>query len=400
MGLGRGTPEHGVIHSAAARSSSFLGATNMTHGHALTGAESSPGPLVIRTIGVMDLKDALARGMSDFLAMPTHALFLCLIYPVVGLFLARVSLGHDVLSLLFPLAAGFALLGPFAAVGLYELSRQREQGLDPSWQDAFDVLHLPSRGAIAALGVLLLAIFVLWVAVAEAIYVANFGHEPAASIPNFVRQVFTTPAGWMLIIVGNGIGFLFALAVLIISVVSFPLLLDRDVGAVAAMRTSVRAVAANPVPMAIWGLIVAGLLIIGSLPFFVGLAVVVPVLGHSTWHLYRKVVEPDPSARHDHLPAPKSGRRRYAAQFPAALFGGEQPPRPPPLKPVFDPATGRWRASPTVRPQVILAGIAAGTLIALVGTFLWAALWTALGVVFVAAVLVFITAIVLAAKSY
>jgi uncharacterized membrane protein len=371
----------------------------MTHVHALTGVKSTPGPPVIRTIGVMDLKDVLARGMSDFSAMPTHALFLCLIYPIAGLILARVSLGYDVLSLLFPLAAGFALLGPFAAVGLYELSRQREQGLDPSWQDALDVLHVPSRGAIAELGLLLVAVFVLWVAVAEAIYVANFGHEPAASIPDFVRQVFTTPAGWMLIIVGNGIGFLFALMVLIISAVSFPLLLDRNVGAVEAVLTSVRAVAVNPVPMAVWGLIVAGLLIIGCLPFFVGLAVVVPVLGHSTWHLYRKVVEPDPSAHHEHLPAPKSGRRHYAAQFPAALFGGEEPPRPPPLKPVFDPATGRWQASRTGHPEVILAGIAAGTVIALVGTFLWAEVWVALGVVFVAAVLVFITAVVLAVKS-
>src|SRR5262245_53752876 len=117
--------------------------------HGLMRAESTPGPLVIRTIGVMDLKDALARGMSDFSAMPTHALFVCLIYPIVGLMLARVTFGYDVLSLLFPLAAGFALLGPFAAIGLYELSRQREQGLDPSWQDAFDVLHVPSRGASA-----------------------------------------------------------------------------------------------------------------------------------------------------------------------------------------------------------------------------------------------------------
>src|SRR5205807_5575669 len=357
---------HGVIHGAAARSSSFPEGTSMTHVHALTRAGSTPGPLVIRTIGVMDLKDALARGMADFSAMPTHAAFLCLIYPIVGLILARVSFGHDVLSLLFPLAAGFALLGPFVAIGFYELSRQREQGLEPSWQDAFDVLHSPSRDAIAALGFLLLAIFVFWLGVAEAIYIETFGHESAASIPNFVGEVFTTRAGWTLIIVGNGIGFLFALAVLIISVVSFPLLLDRDVGAVEAVLTSVRAVAANPAPMAVWGLIVAGLLVVGSLPFLVCLAVVVPVLCPSTLHLYRKVVEADPNAHHEHPHPPKSWRRHYAAQFPAALFGGEEPPTPPPLKPVFDPATGRWRASRTGRAEVILAVVAAGTVIAVV----------------------------------
>src|SRR5262245_20087459 len=356
--------------------------------HALMGAESTPGPPVIRTIGVMDLKDALARGMSDFSAMPSHAFFLCLIYPIVGLILARVSLGYDVLSVLFPLAAGFALLGPFAAIGFYELSRQREQGLEPSWPDAFDVLHSPSRDAIAALGFLLLAIFVFWLGVAEAIYIETFGHESAASIRNFVGEVFTTRAGWTLIIVGNGIGFLFALAVLIISVVSFPLLLHRDVGAVEAVLTSLRAVAANPAPMAVWGLIVAGLLVVGSLPLFVGLAVVVPVLGHSTWHLYRKVVAPDPNARHEHSRPPKSPRRHYAAQFPASLFGGEEPPRPPPLKPVFDPATDRSRASRAGRPEVILAGVAAGTAVAVVGVFLWAGVWDALAVAFVVPIVV------------
>jgi uncharacterized membrane protein len=267
----------------------------MTHVHALVGAESKTP--VVRKIGMADIREALSHGTSDFLAMPTHAIFLCLIYPVIGLVLARVVFGYDVLPLQFPLAAGFALVGPFAAIGFYELSRQRELGLTPSWQDAFDVLHSPSRGATAALGALLLAIFLVWVAVAEAIYIANFGYEPAASMPNFARAILSTPAGWMLIIVGNGVGFLFALAVLMISVVSFPLLLDRDVGAIEAVLTSLRAVAANPLTMAIWGLIVAALLVLGSLPFFVGLAVVVPLLGHSTWHLYRRVVEPDPTAR-------------------------------------------------------------------------------------------------------
>src|SRR5262245_56235830 len=252
--------------------------------HVLMGADTVRVRPAIRRIGLADIKDALARGLADFSAIPTHAVFLCLIYPIVGLVLARAMLGYSLLPLLFPLAAGFALVGPFAAIGFYELSRRRERGHDISWEDAFDVLHSPSRDAIAALGFLLLVIFAIWIAVAQAIYVANFGYQPAASIPDFLHQVFTTPAGWTLIIVGNFVGFLFAVAVLAVSVISFPLLLDRDVGVVEAVLTSVRAVAANPLTMALWGLLVAILLVIGSLPLFFGLAVVVPILGHATWH--------------------------------------------------------------------------------------------------------------------
>jgi uncharacterized membrane protein len=304
----------------------------MSQVHALVGAESEPTRPTVRTIGLGDLKDALVGGIDDFLVMPTHAIFLCLIYPIAGLVLARVILGYAILPLLFPLAAGFALVGPFAAVGFYELSRRREAGLDVSWQDAFDVLHSPSRGAIAVLGVLLLVIFALWIAVAQAIYIGTFGYEPAASIPHFLDQVFGTRAGWFLIVIGNAVGFLFAAAVLSVSVVSFPLLLDRDVGAVEAVLTSVRAVAANPVIMAAWGLIVAMLLLLGSIPLFFGLAVVVPVLGHATWHLYRRVVEPSPYPRQEHPHQPhRTGKRRYAAQFPAVLLGGQDaaPPTQP-----------------------------------------------------------------------
>src|SRR5256714_2419015 len=265
--------------------------------HVLMGADTARVRPAVRSIGLADLKDALARGLADFSAIPTHAVFLCLIYPIVGLVLARAILGYALLPLLFPLAAGFALVGPFAAIGFYELSRRREQGLDISWEDAFDVLHSPSRDAIAALGFLLLVIFAIWIAVAQAIYVANFGYQPAASMPHFIRQVFTTPEGWMLIIVGNFVGFLFAAAVLIVSVVAFPLLVDREVGAVDAVLTSVRAFAANPIMMVIWGLIVAALLVIGSLPFFFGLAVVVPGLRHSSWPLSRQALQPDPSPR-------------------------------------------------------------------------------------------------------
>jgi uncharacterized membrane protein len=294
----------------------------MTVQHILVGSDAIPAQPVVRKIAMSDLKDALAKGIDDFRAFPTHVVFLSMIYPIIGVILAGVTLRFDLLPLLFPLASGFALIGPFAALGLYELSRQRELGLDVSWRQAFEAPRLRSTDGIIALGLLLLMIFFSWIAVAEGIYIANFGYGSSVSIPDFFRQVFTTPAGWTLIIVGNGVGFLFAATVLTISIVSFPLLLDRDVGAVVAVRTSVRAVLRNPWTIAIWGLIVAALLVIGSLPLFAGLAVILPVLGHSSWHLYRKLVEPDPRPRPEKASHPPR-QRRYAAQFPAALFAGE-----------------------------------------------------------------------------
>ncbi len=245
----------------------------------------------VRRIGVADLKDSLAKGLDDFWAMPSHAIFVTLIYPILGLLLTRLVLGYDVLPLLFPLIAGFALIGPFAATGLYELSRRREEGAEPRWKDAFQILHSPSFRSILALGAILMGIFVCWMYAAETIYLMTFGEMLPTSIQGFVHDVFTTPAGWELIVVGNGVGFLFAVAALVLSVVSFPLLVDRNVGAAAAMATSVRAVLATPLTMALWGLIVALALAVGAAFFLMGLAIVMPVLGHATWHLYRKVVE-------------------------------------------------------------------------------------------------------------
>lgn len=282
-------------------------------------AEPSAALPAVRSISPRDLLDALRRGVDDFRAMPTHVIFLSLIYPIAGLAIARWTFGYDILPLLYPLLAGFALIGPFAAIGLYELSRRRELGLDTSWRHAFDIVHSPSLWSILALGLLLLAIFGVWLAVAHGLYVAHFGEdERPVALAEFARRIFDTPQGRSLIVTGNAVGFLFALVSFALSAVSFPLLLDRNVGMAAAIVTSLRAILKNPVTMALWGLIVALGLAIGSLPFLFGLAVVMPILGHASWHLYRKVVVPDGGARPEFDPSPKAPR--YAADFPSSLF--------------------------------------------------------------------------------
>lgn len=249
----------------------------------------SPAPAV-RKISTADVWAALAKGFDDFEAYRSDVIFLCITYAVVGLVLSRFAFGMDLLPLLFPLASGFALIGPVAAVGLYEMSRRREQGVPVSWTNAFDILKAPAVGAIAVLGMALVVVFLLWQAAAWEIYRLTLGPALPTSIGSFVHDVFLTGRGQVLIIAGVSTGFLFALLAMSISIVSFPLLVDRDVGLDTAIQTSIRAVASNPVPMALWGLIVAGGLVLGSIPVFVGLAVVLPVLGHATWHLYRSLV--------------------------------------------------------------------------------------------------------------
>jgi uncharacterized membrane protein len=244
---------------------------------------------VVRTITIADVKAALSEGFEDFKAVRSDVIFLCIIYPIVGLVFASLAFGNLV-QLLFPLAGGFALLGPLAAIGINELSRRRETGRPVAWTDALAVVRSPSIGSIALLGFMLVIVFLVWQFVAAAIFDATVGADVPLTIGGFIGTLFFTLGGWALIIFGVGTGFLFAVFVFAISVVSFPVLLDRPVGVGIAIRTSIAAIVMNPIPMAFWAAIIVGGLVLGSVPLFVGLAVVMPLLGHVTWHLYRKVV--------------------------------------------------------------------------------------------------------------
>jgi uncharacterized membrane protein len=242
----------------------------------------------IRRISLADLGTALRRGWADFLATPTQLMFLCVLYPLIGLVAGTLAAGGEVMHLFYPMAAGFALVGPIAALGLYEISRRRERGEPAQWTNVFDVLRSPAIGAIFLLGAGLLVLFMAWLWAADAIYAHTLGRVGARV--DTLEALFGTAEGQRLIWIGNLVGLGFAAVVLVLTALSFPMLLDRDGGVLRAVATSAKAFAVNPVPMAAWGLIVAGLLLAGSIPLFIGLAVVLPVLGHATWHLYRLVV--------------------------------------------------------------------------------------------------------------
>ncbi|WP_428485045.1 DUF2189 domain-containing protein [Rhodopila sp.] len=246
--------------------------------------------LAVCRISGADLGWALRRGFEDFGAARTDVIFLCVLYPLIGLLLARLAFGYEFLPLVFPLAAGFALVGPVAGVGLNEISRRRELGEQVGWFDAFNVFRSPSIVGIMLLGFVLLGMLLAWLVVSQLLYVLTMGPQAPASLGDFVYQMLHTSAGWTMMIVGIGIGFVFAAIALTIGAVSFPLLLDRAVSLETAVRTSAEVVRRNPLTMAAWGLIIAVSLVLGSIPLLLGLVFVMPVLGHATWHLYRRAV--------------------------------------------------------------------------------------------------------------
>ena len=269
---------------------------------ATASAPATATDVPVRKIRDEDLRIALRQGWDDFKEMRGDLIFVGLLYPLIGIAAAVTTTSAPLLPFFFPVVAGVGLLGPLAAVGFYELARRREAGLTSNWSHFLDVRKRPSMDDIGIVAGLLFVIFALWLIAAAALYLTFWGYSAPAmlsgfawyepySIGDFLRRLFTTSEGWALILVGNLVGLAFAALVLAVSVVSLPMLVDRDVTAAQAVSTSWRAAKANPGVLARWGVIVAGLLVLGSIPLFIGLAFVLPWLGYSTWHLYTRLVD-------------------------------------------------------------------------------------------------------------
>lgn len=244
----------------------------------------------VRKISSDDLSWALNEGWKDFKAKRGDLVFIGVLYPLVCLIAIVFTFNDPLLPLLFPLVAGLSIAGPAVASGFYELAKRREEGKDSNWWHFLDPLNGRSRTPIAMLTVGLAVLFVAWLGVAYLIYAAVFGSDSPHGISDFLSRLFTTREGWTLIVIGNLAGAVFAVATLVFAVVSFPMVVDKPVDAATAVRASLAAARENPQEVFGWGVRVALLLFLGLLPLAVGLAVILPWLGYSTWHLYTRLI--------------------------------------------------------------------------------------------------------------
>jgi len=245
---------------------------------------------IVRAITLADVNAAWAQGIRDFRNAPVYGLAFGGLYAAGGIIIVACVTALGVGYLAYPLAAGFALIGPFAAVGLYEVSRRQEAGLALTWPAVLGALFEQRNRQLAWMGFVTLLFFVIWMYLAQLLVALFLGTRSFATLHDFLVALTTTPEGLVFLFLGNAVGALLAIVLFSITFVSFPLLLDRDLDAVTAMITSVRAVLASPGAAIGWAITIVLLLILAALPFFLGLVVALPVLGHATWHLYRKIV--------------------------------------------------------------------------------------------------------------
>ncbi|MGV8938780.1 MAG: DUF2189 domain-containing protein [Allorhizobium sp.] len=253
--------------------------------------ETAPAPkLRIETISLSDIGAALVSGWRDFIRYPALGLFFGGIYALGGLFIVVVLAKYHLPWMIIPVAIGFPLVGPFVAVGLYEISRRREAGLPVTWRGVLAEVFRQRERQLSWMAFAVLFIFWIWIYQVRLLLALFLGFKIPASLGAFMAVVTTTPEGILFIIVGTLVGAVIATILFSVTVIAIPLLLDHDIDFITAMITSVRAVLENPVPMLAFGVIVSGAAFLAMAPAFLGLFIVLPLLGHATWHLYRRVI--------------------------------------------------------------------------------------------------------------
>jgi uncharacterized membrane protein len=245
----------------------------------------------VRSVDVSDLTDILGLAVNDMRRAPAHSMAFGIVYALGGFGLSLLLMQREMPYLIYPLAMGFALIAPFVGAGLYDISRRLEAGEQPTWDTVFNSMCLACRRDLRWMAFVTAFAFIIWMDIAAMITFAFMGFQ-STTMTEFVREVFTTPNGLLFLGVGNVAGAIIAAAVFAISVIAFPLLYDRDVDFVTAMVTSVRLVLRNKMTMLAWALTIAWMMVVSALSGFLALVFILPLLGHATWHLYRKAVAP------------------------------------------------------------------------------------------------------------
>ena len=244
----------------------------------------------VNALSVADLRAALMAGLSDFARAPLYGLGIGAIFALIGAAIVLALTVWDIPWMIYPFAIGFPLIGPFAAVGLFEVSRRLENGEPISWSIVFSAVWRQRGRELSWMAFVMLFFFWMWMYQVRLLIALFLGRLSFATLEKFFNIVLYTPEGWLFLAVGHLVGAALALVLFSITVVSIPLLTERNYDFVTAMITSVKSVVASPVVMLGWGVFVTLAIIAASLPLFAGLLVVLPILGHATWHIYKRAV--------------------------------------------------------------------------------------------------------------
>lgn len=256
---------------------------------------ASPQAPEVRLMNRDDIQEALRLGISDFRAAPRFGLFFGGVYAIAGIAIFLQLLVWEQPLWFVPLVFAFPIVGPFVAIGLYEVSRRLEAGEPLEWSDVLGVVWQQRGTQLPYLAFVVLAGFMIWVWFARLVIALFLGRMEFATYSD-LSQLLATPQGLMMLGVGTIVGAIIAFVIFSVTAVSLPLLLERDIDFVTAMITSWNAVLMNRVVMLSWAAIIVGILFVAMVPFFLGLIVALPILGHATWHVYRRAVVPPKDA--------------------------------------------------------------------------------------------------------